>query len=141
MPKGVKGFQKGHKKTGGRKKGTPNKFTTLKDAFVEAFRDLGAARGLIKWVRKSNENQKVFYSLVARMLPTEMRIDAPAPIIHVLSGVPRPGPDDLAGDRKSPEEMTDEELNAEIKKLEARRAPARKKSTAAAARKGKKKKA
>lgn len=137
MPKGVKGFQKGRRKTGGRKRGTPNQFTTLKDAFVEAFKDLGAAQGLIKWIRKSNENQRVFYSLIARMLPAEMRVEGPAPFIQVMSAVPRPGP---AGDRKRPEEMTDEELEAEIRKLQgdAEEAPGRKTGAPAARGKGRK---
>ena len=33
----TKRFEKGRKKTGGRKKGIQNKFTTLKDAFINAF--------------------------------------------------------------------------------------------------------
>ena len=117
MPRGVKGFQRGRKKTGGRKKGTPNQFTSLKDAFIDAFKDLGAAQGLIRWVRKDNENQKVFYTLVARMLPAEMKgslsVDGPAPVIQVVSAVPRAS----TCPHKEPEEMTDEELDAEIKKL------------------------
>jgi len=144
MPKGIQGFQKGRRKTGGRKRGTPNQFTTLKDAFIEAFQDLGAAQGLIKWVRKNNENQRVFYSLLARMLPAEMKgnfsVDAPAPIIQVLTAVPRPG---SAGDHKSAEEMTDEELGAEIRKLQdgPGKATGRKTAAPAAAGKGRKSKA
>ena len=62
MAKGVK--------TGGRTKGTPNRFTALKDAFLDAFEseELGGTQGLIDWA-KETENRKDFYALVARMLP------------------------------------------------------------------------
>ena len=62
MAKGVK--------TGGRQKGTPNRFTALKDAFLDAFEseELGGTQGLIDWA-KEKENRKDFYALVARMLP------------------------------------------------------------------------
>lgn len=135
MPRGVKGFIKGRKKTGGRKAGTPNKFTTLRDAFIDAFKELGAARGLIKWVKADVDNQRAFYSLIARMLPAEMRVRETAPPGIKLSmsalrastialrfnfGDPiaeTAGP----GPSKDPEQMSDEELEAAIREEERRK--------------------
>ena len=71
MPKAQKG-----ERFGGRQKGTPNRFTVLKDAFLDAFesKELGGTDGLIKWA-KAPENRKDFYSLVARMLPKNVSVD------------------------------------------------------------------
>ena len=128
MTKGVKGFQKGHPKIGGRKVGARNKFTCLKAAFVEAFKEIGAAQGLIDWIQRSNENQKVFYTLIGRMLPAEMRTKSDdrtdlrfsfagfkdsmekyneeSGAKEVLMKMPRPA-----------ERMSDRELDAEIARL------------------------
>jgi len=135
-------FQKGHKKKGGRKKGSGNKFTGLKDAFIEAFREIGAARGLIKWIRKSGENQKVFYMLIARMLPAEMKAHVEgkeAVTISVVSAVPRPDRKEKAGEVRDPAELTDAELEAEIRRL--RKKEREKHGHAQRAVKGKRKKA
>lgn len=70
-------FRPGIKPAGsGRKKGTPNKFTTLKQSFLEAFNGLGGTRGLIKWARRKNYNRAHFYAMVAKMLPKEMLINS-----------------------------------------------------------------
>jgi hypothetical protein len=66
-------FEKG--KSGnpnGRPKGSVSKFTTLKDSFVEAFKDTGSAQGLIAWINSDPENQKIFYQLISKMLPREV---------------------------------------------------------------------
>jgi hypothetical protein len=123
-------FQFGHRKVGGRKKGSVNKFTGLKDAFIEAFKEVGAARGLIEWIRKSNANQKVFYMLVARMLPADMRTitkfdsipikfvfdevtgqEEPVREMPIRSAVPRSGAGPIGPESNK---MTDEELEAAI---------------------------
>lgn len=60
---------KGHKKAGGRQKGTPNKSTaSVKAALVEAFDKLGGTPSLVKWARKFPVE---FYKLWAKMLPAE----------------------------------------------------------------------
>jgi hypothetical protein len=41
----------------GRPKGCPNKFTTLKAAFLDAFEATGGAGGLVEWVKKSERNR------------------------------------------------------------------------------------
>lgn len=148
-------FKKGRKKTGGRKKGSGNKFTGLKDAFIEAFQEIGAARGLIKWIRKSGENQKVFYTLIARMLPAEMKRDIDFGLsgraeivvrkIIVDSVTPRPNDDYAIQPAKetdqgqAPAELTDAELEAEIRRL--RKEERREHDKARGAAKGKAKKA
>lgn len=63
-------FQKGE---GGRPKGVPNKLTrTAKEAFQLAFDKLGGWEGLAQWASKDHENRKVFYSLYARLIPTDV---------------------------------------------------------------------
>ena len=74
------GFKPGHKKSGGRKKGSKNKFTKVaKDHFVEAFEDSGGTRALTEWA-KANRNE--FYKLYGRLIPMEQSVAGPkgAPI-------------------------------------------------------------
>lgn len=66
------GRPKGHPKTGGRQKGTPNKLTrSAKEAYAFAFDALGGAEGLRDWALRDPDNMKVFYQLHARLIPTE----------------------------------------------------------------------
>lgn len=68
-------FQKGHKiNTGenrhGRAKGTPNKITkSVKEAYKQAFDELGGVQALKKWGKK---NTTEFYKLVTKLIPTEV---------------------------------------------------------------------
>ena len=68
-------FEKGKKKSGGRKKGTPNHFTRFKDALFEAFNseEINGVDGLIEWA-KLPENRGAFYQLMARLLPREIEV-------------------------------------------------------------------
>jgi hypothetical protein len=68
-------FEKGKKKSGGRKKGTPNRFTRFKDALLEAFNseEINGVDGLIKWA-KLPKNRGTFYQLMAKMLPREIEV-------------------------------------------------------------------
>ena len=66
-----KPFKKGH---GGRPKGARNKFTTLKDAFVEAFEELDGVQGLVEWA-KNEKNRGIFYQMLARMLPKDIGLE------------------------------------------------------------------
>lgn len=64
------GRHKGTPKTGGRRPGTPNKNTTaIKDAFKQAFDDMGGAEALVTWGR---ENQTDFYKLASKLIPVDM---------------------------------------------------------------------
>lgn len=51
-----------------------NKFTTLKIAFLKAFEKLGGVDGLYQWAQYSPQNMRVFYQMVARMLPREINL-------------------------------------------------------------------
>ena len=58
-------------KTGGRKKGTPNKTTkALKEAVMGAFEQAGGEKYLTKI---AEDDPKTFCSLLGRILPTEMK--------------------------------------------------------------------
>ena len=50
----------------GRPKGSKNKFTQLKDAFLEAFEEVGGKDFV---VRSAKEDPKAFLTLMAKMLP------------------------------------------------------------------------
>lgn len=58
----------------GKKKGTLNKFTTLKQVFLDAFERLGGVDRLVEWAEGDPANEKVFYTLLARMLPREVSV-------------------------------------------------------------------
>jgi hypothetical protein len=63
-------FQKGKKKTGGRKRGQPNHTTTsIKEAFLEAFTKLGGVDSLVEW---GKENKTDFYKLATKLIPVEV---------------------------------------------------------------------
>jgi hypothetical protein len=69
MPGNI-GRPKGSPKTGGRKKGTPNKATTaVKEAFRQAFEDLGGTQALVTWAM---ENPTQFYQLYSKLIPSEI---------------------------------------------------------------------
>jgi hypothetical protein len=66
-------FKTGRKKTGGRKKGTPNKTTTgVKEAILRAFDQVGGEDYL---VRIAEDEPRIFCSLIGRILPAEARIE------------------------------------------------------------------
>ena len=60
----------GRKKTGGRKKGTPNKATTeVKAAILAAFDNLG---GVAYLERVGQDNPQVFCSLLGKVMPSQI---------------------------------------------------------------------
>jgi hypothetical protein len=62
--------KKGHKKAGGRQKGTPNKVTTAaKEAFAAAFDQIGGTNALAEW---AHLNKTEFFKLYARLIPVEL---------------------------------------------------------------------
>jgi hypothetical protein len=83
------GRPKGIPKTGGRKKGTPNKTTALlKDMILEAAelagQDMGGD-GAVQYLRmQATLNPGPFLSLLGRVLPTQLTGDAENPV-HVKS--------------------------------------------------------
>ena len=63
-------FEPGNKLGKGRPKGSKNKFTTLKESFIEAYLKLGGTKGLIKWIESSPKNKAAFYHDLIRLIPS-----------------------------------------------------------------------
>lgn len=58
------------KKTGGRKAGTPNKFSiSVKASTLNVYNALGGDDAMTTWARN---NQTEFYKIAARLIPTEV---------------------------------------------------------------------
>ncbi|MBA7702322.1 hypothetical protein ES703_111086 [subsurface metagenome] len=86
-------FTNGHPNT--KPKGTTHKFTDLKKAFLEAFEKTGGVDGLVEWIEKNPKTRGQFYTLIARMLPSNLDLTLPQDtIIKVISAVPRPEPEE-----------------------------------------------
>ena len=67
---------KGQPKTGGRKKGTPNKTTALlKDAILEAAQQAGGnSDGLVAYLKQQAvENPSAFMTLLGKVLPLQAK--------------------------------------------------------------------
>jgi len=82
-----KDFKKGRIKTGGRKKGTPNKFTTLMQSFLDAFnsKEMGSTQGLIDAFKVTPFTKREFYKLISKMLPSNVGIEGSIKHEHRLS--------------------------------------------------------
>ncbi len=66
---------KSGEKTGGRQKGTPDKFNgTVKEVVLDVFGRLGGVEGLHSWVKESASNKRVFYGAFLKMLPREVHL-------------------------------------------------------------------
>ena len=64
-------FTKGIAKIGGRRRGTPNRLTTnFREAILLAYEKIGGHEAFAKWAA---ENQTDFYTLAARLIPTEAK--------------------------------------------------------------------
>ncbi len=77
---------KGAAKVGGRQKGTPNKVTlAAKEAIHQAFEDMGGVPALIQWADKSDDNRKVFYSVIwPKIIPLTIGGDPGNPVLAVI---------------------------------------------------------
>ena len=75
----TKKFVKGEPrpKNAGRKKGTPNKFTTLKQAFLNAFnsKEMGGEKGMTDVFSANSFTKREFYKLISKMLPSNVTVD------------------------------------------------------------------
>ena len=56
----------------GRPKGAINKFTSLKQSFLDAFEQTGGTEGLMKWINENKRNRANFYQMVTRLFPQEV---------------------------------------------------------------------
>jgi hypothetical protein len=55
----------------GRPKGSKDKFTDLKQAFLDAFEQTGGTEGLAEWA-KNKDNKAQFYQMVTKLLPKQI---------------------------------------------------------------------
>lgn len=83
-------FEKGKPKSGGRRKGIPNKLTAdVKAMILAAFKNVGGATYLEK---QANSNPVAFMGLLGKILPLQVTGDKDSPVhIVVETGVPRAG--------------------------------------------------
>jgi len=56
----------------GRPKGSKNKYTNLKNAFLEVFDMLGGVQALHAWANKNDRNKHDFYQWTTKMLPAQV---------------------------------------------------------------------
>lgn len=69
---------KGAPKTGGRKKGTPNRFTTtIRQAIIASFHEVGGQKWLVKLAKS---DPKSYAQLLGKAMPTEISGVDGAPI-------------------------------------------------------------
>lgn len=74
--------KKGTPKTGGRKKGTPNKLTTdVRETILAALNQVGGIEYLATVART---HPQAFCALIGRVLPTQVAGDKDQPIKHVI---------------------------------------------------------
>jgi hypothetical protein len=71
-------------KTGGRKKGTPNKTTgVLKDAILLAAENAGGPDGLVGYLQaQATNNPQSFLPLLGKVLPLQISGDSDNPVNH-----------------------------------------------------------
>lgn len=77
-------------KTGGRKKGTPNKTTALlKDAILQAATNAGGKDGLTGYLQtQAVANPGPFMALLGKVLPIQVSGDPDAPIVTRIELIP-----------------------------------------------------
>jgi len=69
----------------GRPKGARNRFTNLKDMFLNAFESIGGEKELAKWASQTR-NRQAFYGMIARMLPNKLEADLSGTINIKIKG-------------------------------------------------------
>lgn len=69
-------------KTGGRKKGTPNKVTAaVKDVISFAANELGGADRLVNWAKEDPANERAFWTTIyPKLLPLTLNGDSDNPL-------------------------------------------------------------
>jgi len=56
----------------GKRKGTLNKFTSLKRSFLDAFEQTGGTDGLKTWIEENRRNRAMFYQMITKLFPQEV---------------------------------------------------------------------
>ncbi len=66
----------------GRAKGSKNKFTNLKQAFLDVFEQIekesikdNEVKSFFQWSIKNDKNRGLFYQLISKMLPSNVTMD------------------------------------------------------------------
>ena len=92
MPIAIKrvGRPKGIPKTGGRKKGTPNRINALlKDSILEAAQQAGGKDGLVGYLRdRALDTPAGFLALLGKVLPLTLAGDDEKPVALELRWLP-----------------------------------------------------
>lgn len=67
-------FRPGKKKTGGRRAGVANKMTVaVKDAIAIAADRIGGVNRLVRWIKQSQKNERLFWTqMYTRLLPLQI---------------------------------------------------------------------
>ncbi len=84
-------FEKGKEKTGGKQKGSANKFTNLKQAFLDVFEQIekeskkSEVKSFFEWSIKNDKNRGLFYQLISKMLPANLTVDGDMKLTYILS--------------------------------------------------------
>jgi len=93
---GIKRDEKGRFEPGqilnpiGRVKGSLNKFSQIKRAFLWVFDKLGGQEALLEWVNSSPKNQSLFYAFCVKLLiPVAKESDGSGNIV-IVNRIPRP---------------------------------------------------
>lgn len=77
----------------GRPKGSKNKFTDLKQAYLDVFEKIevegkkknNQVKTLYMWATKNDKNQGIFYQMISKMLPSSLDVDHRGHIALTLS--------------------------------------------------------
>ena len=87
----------------GRPKGCPNKFTTLKQAFLDVFIEMGGSDEMKKVFSKNDFKKADFYKLISKMLPSNVDVD-----IGIKKGENKLVVEIVDGRKKAPEKKDKE---------------------------------
>ena len=84
-------FEKGQKKTGGRKKGVKNILpSTAKENIENVINELGGWKGIKEWAEKNQRNKGLLYGWYFKMLPSNVGVEHGGEIEHTVFIMPRP---------------------------------------------------
>lgn len=87
-----------HKLTGpgpGRPKGSTNKFTDLKQAYLDVFEKIekkakqkeSVIKSFFEWATKNDKNQGMFYQMLSKMLPSNVDVEPGGELAVILRKV------------------------------------------------------
>jgi len=71
----------------GKKRGTLNKFTTLKQAFLNSFNSekMGGEKGMTNVFSRNDFTKREFYKLISKMLPSNVTVDGKVSMTFQIS--------------------------------------------------------